>query len=358
MRPFDKARSPWEAVLYEGLEGGKAAYALKMHHSATDGIGGVQLLGLLHSRRREPSPSKSQPPAPQPGSQSSTELIARSVLRDAAGVARGVTPTLRGLVSKRPDKTVTDAVRFGSSLRRVLGDSGAQPSPLLRGRSLTWRFLALDVAFADLRAAGKAVDASLNDAFLAALLGAFRRYHEQQGVPIDTMPVAIPISVRRKGDAAGGNRFAAGRLAGPVGIVNPAERMAAIRTQVRAARDEPALDGAALVAPVLSRLPGAVLAQLAGGMTKANDLQASNIPGIREDVYLAGAKIERAYPFGPLPGCAAMITLLTHGETACVGVNLDPAAITDVACFGRCLVEGFNEVLALHPGAAPALLRS
>jgi hypothetical protein len=172
------------------------------------------------------------------------------------------------------------------------------------------------------------------------------------------MPVAIPISVRRKGDAAGGNRFAAGRLAGPVGIVNPAERMAAIRTQVRAARDEPALDGAALVAPVLSRLPGAVLAQLAGGMTKANDLQASNIPGIREDVYLAGAKIERAYPFGPLPGCAAMITLLTHGETACVGVNLDPAAITDVACFGRCLVEGFNEVLALHPGAAPALLRS
>jgi WS/DGAT/MGAT family acyltransferase len=345
-------------VLYEGLPDGKAAYALKVHHSATDGIGGVQLLGALHSRQRKPSPSKPQPPAPQPGSQSSAELIARTVLRDAAGLVHGVTPALRGLVSKRPDKKVTDAVRFGASLHRVLSDAGAPPSPLLRGRSLTWRFLALEVAFAGLRAAGKAAGGSLNDAFLASLLGAFRRYHERHGVPIDTMPVAIPISVRREGDTAGGNRFAAGRLAGPVGIVDPSERIAAIRAQVRRARDEPALDGASLVAPLLSRLPGAVLAQVAGGMTKANDLQASNIPGTREDLYLAGAKIERAYPFAPLPGCAAMITLLTHGETACVGVNLDPAAITDVEGFGRCLVEGFGEVLALHPGAAPPLLHS
>jgi hypothetical protein len=37
--------------------------------------------------------------------------------------------------------------------------------------------------------------------------------------------------------------------------------------------------------------------------------------------------------------------------------DLDPAAISDGDGFGRCLIEGFDEVLSLHPGAAPALLR-
>jgi hypothetical protein len=92
-------------------------------------------------------------------------------------------------------------------------------------------------------------------------------------------------------------------------------------------------------------------------MTRGNDLQASNVPGIREDVYLAGARIERVYPFAPLPGCAAMITLLSHGDTCCVGANIDPAAITDVARFGRCLVAGFAEVLALAPDPGPVVFR-
>ena len=76
----------------------------------------------------------------------------------------------------------------------------------LRGRSMSWRFSAFDVEFAELRAASKAVGGSLNDAFLAALLGAFRRYHEELGSSVERMPIAVPISLRAAGDAAGGNR--------------------------------------------------------------------------------------------------------------------------------------------------------
>ncbi len=111
------------------------------------------------------------------------------------------------------------------------------------------------------------------------------------------------------------------------------------------------------LAPLLAWLPGPVIAQLAGGTTKNVDLQASNVPGLREDVYLAGARIERSYPFGPLPGCGAMITMVSHGPYCCVGANIDAAAFTDVEGFGRCLEAGFNEVLSLHPDAAPAVRR-
>jgi diacylglycerol O-acyltransferase len=94
-------------------------------------------------------------------------------------------------------------------------------------------------------------------------------------------------------------------------------------------------------------MPGPLISQVAGALTKSNDLQASNVPGLRGIAYLAGAKIERAYGFGPLPGCATMVTLVTHGETCCIAVNLDPAAMTEPERFARCLTEGFAEVLAL-----------
>jgi WS/DGAT/MGAT family acyltransferase len=320
-------------------------------------MGGVQLFSQLHSRTRAPNPHKPQPPAPPPEWETPRQVFARQASRDIQALPGLLLGAGRALVNLANLQTVRDALRFGASLGRVLADPDAEGSPLLRGRSLSWRFLVLDVVFADLRAASKAAGGSLNDAFLAALLGAFRIYHEDLGTPIAKMPVAIPISIRSRNDADGGNRFTGARLAAPVGIANPHDRIQAIGRLIRTARNEPALDGLGLFAPVLSRLPPAVVGLLAGGLTKSNDLQASNVPGVREDLYLAGAKIERSYGFGPLPGCASMITLVTHGDTCCVAANIDPAAITEPQHFARCLVEGFAEVLALHPGAAPPQLR-
>jgi len=65
-RPLDRSRPPWEAILFEGLDGGRAAYALKLHHSLTDGQGGIQLLELAHSRTREASHTSAPAAPPQP----------------------------------------------------------------------------------------------------------------------------------------------------------------------------------------------------------------------------------------------------------------------------------------------------
>ena len=61
-RPLDKARPPWEAVLIEGLQDGRAGYLLKVHHSLSDGIGLIQLLTLAHSRTPEPGEYQLAPP--------------------------------------------------------------------------------------------------------------------------------------------------------------------------------------------------------------------------------------------------------------------------------------------------------
>ncbi|MFP5021889.1 wax ester/triacylglycerol synthase domain-containing protein [Pseudonocardia phyllosphaerae] len=358
MTPFDRERPPWEALLVEGLPGGRSAFVLKLHHVLTDGMGAVQLLAQLHSRRREHDASKPQPPAPATEAPDPLAEVDRLVRREIGIVPAAVRATrdVLGAVT-HPLSAVRDTYRWLGSAVRVLSPPSGKGSELLRPRGMSWRFAALDVPFADLRAAGKSVGGTFNDAYVAALLGGFRLYHEAMGHPVPaagTLRTSVPVSVRRDGDTEGGNRWAPARLAGPMGVVDAAERILAVNARMRAARDEPALESPDVVAPLLARLPGPLLTLVAGGSTSGNDLQASNVPGLRSDAYLCGAKIERVYPFAPLPGCAAMVSVVTHGDTCCVGANLDAAAITDRDLFADCLAQGFAEVLALAPGKAAA----
>ncbi len=355
MRPFDRARPLWEAVVIDGLEGGQAAYILKSHHVVTDGIGGVQLLALLHSRSRDPMHDRPEPVAPPADTRTPVEILADQAARTVAEApARAVrqSTAAAGLAARAlrsPGRSVAEAIAYASSLRRVAGAATGAASPLLRPRSLSWRFEAAEVPLADLKAAAKSAGGSVNDAFLAAVLGGFRRYHEHFSMPIDTMPIAMPISLRTAADAAGGNRFAAARFAAPVAERDPGERMRLVREFVITARAEPAINAAALISPALSYLPGPLVAPILASLTSTNDAQVSNVPGIPYPVYMAGARITRMYPFGPLPGCAAMITLISHDGTCCIGINSDAAAITDPGLFRDCLAEGIDEILALRP---------
>lgn len=352
--PFDRDRSPWEATLITGLQGGRAAYVLKMHHAVLDGTGGMQLFSKMHSRQRAPTKDKPQP-LPLPVAR--TSALVTAVRRDATILGRGVM-RLPGMGRKalRPDRTILDSARYLTSLRRVLGPVEADASPALGNRNGEWRFLACDVPMEPLRAAGRAAGSSMNDAFLAGVLGAFGRYHEAVGIPLDALPIGVPIAVGPGG--ALGSRFASARMAAPLSIRDPRERMRAVGEIVRALRHEPALDAVDGVAPVLARLPGPILARLVAQASSGADVQASNIPGIPdEDVFIAGAKALRFYAYGPLPGCAAMVVLVSHGDTCCVTVNHDAAAIAEPETFRRCLVASFDEILALAPGGARTELR-
>jgi len=360
LTPFDRARPPWEAVLFEGLPDGRAAYLLKMHHSLTDGLGAVQLLEQLHTRHPEPDQHSAHPPARPTPRSSPLGVLAHQLRNDVSAVPALLRTAGSGALEalSNPAGALRSATRYGSSLRRVLSPLEAVPSPLLADRGVAWRFAALDVPLRDLRAAARAGGGTLHDGYIAALLGGYRRYHAALGHPVDAVPVGIPISVRRPGDPAGGNRITGTRFSAPIGTVDPKARIQQVRELILAARCEPALDTIGLMFPMLARLPGALSTQLVCSITKGNDLQASFVPGGRGDRYLAGAHVERVYPYAPRPGCPAMITLATHRDLACIGVNVDPASFSQPELFTRCLLEGFTEVLALHPGSAAPLARS
>src|ERR1700724_1085162 len=119
---------------------------------------------------------------------------------------------------------VPGAVDYARSGVRVVSRA-AEPSPLLRRRSLATRSEALDFPLADLHRAAKAGGGSINDAYLAGLCGALGRYHEALGVPVAKLPMGVPVNLRAESDPAGGNRFTGVNLAAPIGTADPIARI-------------------------------------------------------------------------------------------------------------------------------------
>jgi diacylglycerol O-acyltransferase len=348
--PLDISRPLWTVTLIEGLEGGRAAVMMHLSHAVTDGIGAVEMFANIYDLERDPE-SQDTPPLPIPQDLSPNDLMRQGINRlpgTIAGRVRGVlfgAAHVVGEVVRDPVSRLGSAVDYAVSGARVIGPV-AEPSPVLRRRSLSSRSEAIDIEFGDLHRAAKSAGGSINDAYLAGLCGALRLYHDAMGVPIDALPMAVPVNLRSDADPAGGNRFAGVNLAAPIGLRDPDVRIRNIRSQMTRKREERAIDMVGAIAPLISLLPDSMLESMAGSIVNS-DVQASNVPVYAGDTFIAGAKILRQYGIGPLPGVAMMVVLISRAGYCTITTRYDRAAITDPDLWGRCLLSGFDEVLAL-----------
>jgi WS/DGAT/MGAT family acyltransferase len=350
MEAFDRQRPLWEFTLVEGLEGDRAALVQKVHHTVTDGIGGIELaLAIVDDARDAPEPAL--PPPPPPGS-TARPILAVGAAGDVVGRALHLAARTPGLVLRGglsaaidPIGRVRRAGDVAGSVARILAPVPQSRSTLLRGRSLNRRFETVEVPMADLRAAAHAAGGTANDVFLAAVVEGLRRYHERHEAPVEELRVTMPVSFRHEGDDLGGNRFTPVRFAVPVVSGEPADRIRAVGALARRWIDEPAIAYTDVIAEVLDRLPVPVTTSILGAMLKHVDTVVTNVPGFPSRAYLTGAEIEREYAFAPPSGAAMNVALLSHVDTACIGVVTDPAAVPDEDVLLECLIEGFDDAL-------------
>ena len=127
-----------------------------------------------------------------------------------------------------------------------------------------------------------------------------------------------------------------------------------IRELILTARDEPALGVMGDISGLLTKLPTPALIGLAANLTTTSDMQVSNIRGLTEPTYLAGAEVLGMYPLGPRPGVAVMVALITYNGTCCLGLNVNPDVFPEIEVLEECLREGFAEVIALAGTPAKA----
>jgi diacylglycerol O-acyltransferase len=213
----------------------------------------------------------------------------------------------------------------------------------MRERAMTRHIAMMEVSLDALKRAAKTVDGTVNDAYLAAVTGGLRRYHERHGVAVESLRVVMPINLRAEGDTGWGNKITLQRLTVPVGEPDAATRMRLLRRVTEAARREPSLPVTDAIAGALNMLPAGYV----GGVLKHIDFLASNVPGTPVPIYLAGSKITGFFAFGPTIGASLNVTLVSYGGSCDIGINIDTAAVPDPEVLLECLQEGIAEVAAI-----------
>jgi diacylglycerol O-acyltransferase len=348
--PFDPARALWDAVLVTGLKDGTTVVLVRVHHAIADGVRLIQM--MAHLLDLEPDPAKPDLPTLEQRGASLTRTSERLVhtasqtalthQRRALHASRAM---LRSVID--PVGSVSGAASYTRSAVRTYGSGGATPSPLLQSRSRTRTFGILELGLDQMRSCAKASSATVNDVFLAGLIGGMGRYHEAFGATVNDIPVSFPINVAGDANPESGNHFSAAVIAGPSSVADPATRLRLVHDLVVSRRAEPGLDAPLRLAPVLHQAPSWLAAAGMNAYSRRIDLQASNIVGPDCPVYLAGARVIRFYAFGPLPGVPVMAVLVSYEQTCTVGFTVDPAAVTDPQLFMRLTGEAFAELLAM-----------
>lgn len=379
--PIDRARPLWELIVVEGLEEGRAGVLQRVHHSLTDGMGGMKLVRMLLDR----NPSTSQTAAPNsqvwrhpeiydpiaegsapvagwspppetawPGSQSPLAGFAGAL---GYRVGQGLSAARKGmeLVARLPGLSpeelrslADDASRTARSVADQVLVSGGPLSPLLAGRSLARRYETYTLDLGLVRAAARAANATRNALFVAGVTGAFGAYHERLGVPSDALRMAIPLTLRGGTGPVGGNHFAPARVVVPLAPKDPAKRLAVTAELLETLAGEPGFDLAEPLSRLISLVPAPLLAPVVRAQAATVDFAASIVPGLRSRRFLGGAEVLGSWPLGPRLGCAANLTLLTCGDRLDLGINLDPAAVGDPEVFMECLADSFAALLDGH----------
>lgn len=336
--PFDRARPLWQFTLVEGLQDGRAAMVQKLHHTITDGEGGVRLSAMFLDLSRDATEPMGGVPEPAMVAQASSPNAVgavRDAMRVPIGLARGGVDAL----------TAGNPVESVRSLLRQVAVSEPARSPLWTERSLRRHVEIMSVPLDRARTAAKALGGSVNDLFVCGAAGAAGSYHRAKGAPVELLRMAMPVSTRDD-KGSGGNAFMPTRTLVPVGLTDPRERFAAVQAAIAVTKGERAVGLASSMAGLLSPLPSQLLTRFARQQVGTVDFTTSNVRGAPFELYLAGAKILGNHPIGPMAGTAFNLTTLSLAGNLDMGCVIDTVAIDDPALLRACLVESFDELLA------------
>lgn len=352
--PFDRSRPLWEFTVVEGLAGGRAALVQKMHHTVTDGDGGVRMaiesfdLGRDQPERDEaPLP---EAPAPSRGSSTGAAHLAlgtarellhrqvslgRKVVAEAFDVARHPSQVVElAAVAARGAKTAVDQFLIADKSR----------SPLWRQRGLDRQLEVLRLPFDDARRAARALGGSLNDLFVTAAAGAAGAYHRQGGVEVGDLRLAVPVSTRARGpDEA--TAFAPTRVLVPAGETDPVRRFRCVQQRLSGAERFKDVALATPFARLANTLPVPVLLRMAHQQVGTVDFTASNVRGAPFELFVGGAPVEANYPLGPLRGTAWNLTMVSANGSLDMGLLADTAAVDDPELLRSLLEASFAELL-------------
>ncbi len=364
-RPLDLSRPLWEAYMIEGLNNiagvpaGGFALLTKIHHSAMDGITGMQFYAALHDSTPEPRVIAAPAARSLERYPSTAELLGRAYVNNLRRPKQLFKLIGDGIGSYR-------RVRSGRK-QQAFHDIGPIPKTRFQTELSPSRVVdAVKFNFAHCRKIKNNVaGATINDVALAVVAGALRNYLLQlDELPEESLFTGCPVDIREDGEKdAGGNLV--GLMVVPVrtDIEDPLQRLHAIHQESLSAKARFAAMGARISMDVLETVPSGIMslvvrATTAAGLGEAamaGNTVVTNVPGVGHQLYFVGAAIVDQIHMGPLtPG-----TGLFHTVTSQVNNKQGVLSLSFVACrdmlpvpafYAQCLRDSFDELYKASSG--------
>jgi WS/DGAT/MGAT family acyltransferase len=351
-RPLVRTRPLWQLMIVEGLQDGRVAAALKVHHALADGVSGAETFASLFDispEVREPAPKSSDVDA-ESATSTSMSLLLEGLrrVRDDPALAVGVVTSWL----KRVFDVVRTVVRLGLTRGRKRSTPD-QPSifearrTTLNGRAGVEKiYHRMRVPLADAKRAAKYHGASVTDFVMATTSGALRRLLVDRGEELKRDLIAfVPINVRGDGDvAAMGNQISGMLLALRTDIDDPVERLRAIARSAKTVGVQ--RRNGAKIFQEMPRVLGPTMLSLGGKLVDAfglfdvlppmANLMLSSVPGPPIPLWLSGHRVVSAAPVGPLLGPFSLnVTVLgfeqnlEFGMLGCAQTMPDLATLRD-----------------------------
>jgi len=329
-RPLDRAKPLWELYVFEGMEKGRTAVLLKLHHAMADGIAGMAIGSVLFdlepgTPRGEPEPWQ---PARVPGRADLLAGALEQALRDPIDALRSVVDA-----PSRAVETVADAVAGA----RALAGMGRRPEDPFDVRiGPNRRFAMAEAPFGRLREIRTAFGATINDVVLTAVAEGLHDLLRLRGEPLRgrELRLMMPVSLRiTSADGEDGNRVAPAFVDVPVGPMTPRGRLARVRRATAELKNSGMAERADHLIALGAYAPPALHAAAARFASRGRwfNLVVSNVPAPQVPLYLAGAPLLASYPSMPLGENAALSVACTSlGGTMAFGLTADWDAVPDL----------------------------
>jgi WS/DGAT/MGAT family acyltransferase len=325
--PLDFTKPLWHMHVIDNYRNGSVVLT-RVHHCIADGIALVRVILSLTDeapRGRGPAPPTMRA---APASRLPLDWLPSAVIR---GVARG-----QQLVAN-PNKAL-DLARVGAHGAYRLGRLVVLPpdpqtvfkGKLGRRKRAAW---SEPVPLDDFKTIGKAFGATVNDVLVAVATGALRRYMETRGQPTSGVAIraSVPVNLRTADhEHKLGNAFGLVFLTLPVGIVDPARLVRAIKKEMDHLKSSPE----AFVAFGLLSLMGLAPVEVEKlGLrffgSKATAVL-TNVPGPRHPLYMAGRKINKVMFWVPQSGHLGLgISILSYDGGVMLGIATDAGLVPD-----------------------------
>ncbi|HEX5201032.1 MAG TPA: wax ester/triacylglycerol synthase family O-acyltransferase [Actinoplanes sp.] len=351
---LDRDRPLWEDWLIEGLAGGRWALLSKVHHCMIDGVTGNELYRLVCDTTAEP-----RPPVPdtwQPEA-SAGDL---DLTLDALGrLARMPFEQARQIAAAigDPDRTMN---RLGVLARGATAIAEAflpaPPTSLAGPLGRARRYAVARMPLSDIKAVAKANGTTVNDVYLAAVAGAFRRILDARGERPEAGAIRtlVPVNVRHE-DARHifDNRIASLLLDLPVEIDDAPGRLRAVHERIAALRERHEVEaGVALVALADQEPYAAVSFVIRTALSlpqRGLATVTTNVPGPPVPLYVLGRPIREILPYVPIAERMRIgVAVMTYGGQAAFGVTTDFSAVPEAPQFAAAVVD---EVARMRPAA-------